>query len=317
MFCAYHGVDHTETTLFTDEHILPYAAGGSGELTIRVCKTANDICGSEVDAPLLDNLFIASERIERGIRGHSGSAPCWVFHGTIEINGREYPSTYSISPLEGKLFVFPHVAREATINGGQEILIECEEREFERIVGDINKKQVRNGAQTIDLDHYRAIATRQRIEHPRIHITTRFDDTSFQRAYVKMALGLSHFILGEAYTRSPDADLLRSFLWERDSRKRAEIPIRRDIRPAAQPGIVHVLGFRDWHLLGILNTGPLSFIAMLFGKYYGCLELSDNVVTTPLTPGDGVIFLVNPADRKLQRFRFTEYIKKKHHGSIS
>lgn len=98
MYCPYHGEDHAEPTPFTDEHVVPYALGGSDDLCIRVCKGANDRMGSEVDAPMLDNFFIASERLTRGIKGTGGSQPRWTFRGETEIGGKMVPATYSITP---------------------------------------------------------------------------------------------------------------------------------------------------------------------------------------------------------------------------
>jgi hypothetical protein len=85
--------------------------------------------------------------------------------------------------------------------------------------------------------------------------TASFDVTSFQRAFVKIALGLSHYLMEEQYTRGLDADLLRQFLWEDDSRRREKIPLRGSVWSACEAGRERVLVFRDWHLLAILNTG--------------------------------------------------------------
>jgi len=42
LFCAYCGLDHDQTTPFSDEHIIPYAMGGSDKFTIPVCELSND-----------------------------------------------------------------------------------------------------------------------------------------------------------------------------------------------------------------------------------------------------------------------------------
>ena len=51
MFCAYCGVDHDESIALSDEHVVPYAVGGSNAFTIRVCKASNNALGGHIDKP--------------------------------------------------------------------------------------------------------------------------------------------------------------------------------------------------------------------------------------------------------------------------
>ena len=41
-FCAYCGVNHDESVRITPEHIVPYAIGGTDQLTIPVCEESNN-----------------------------------------------------------------------------------------------------------------------------------------------------------------------------------------------------------------------------------------------------------------------------------
>jgi hypothetical protein len=186
-----------------------------------------------------------------------------------------------------------------------------------RIIADINSKLPREGYCTIDLDNFVSQGRRHHIEHPKMEITASFDVTSFQRAFVKIALGLSHYVMEEQYTRGLDADLLRQFLWEDDSRRREKIPLRGSVWPACEAGRERVLAFRDWHLLAILNTGPLSFVGILFGKYCGNVKLSETLDTRTMASGNGAVFLINPTDRSVRRFGFREYIAKHQANAIS
>ncbi|MEA1929042.1 MAG: hypothetical protein U9N73_12620, partial [Candidatus Auribacterota bacterium] len=64
------------------------------------------------------------------------------------------------------------------------------------------------------------------------------------------------------------------------------------------------------------DTGPLIFVTNLFGKFLGYFEISEDTVAEPISPGDAAIFLVNPHNREMQRYDFTEYIAKKQSGEI-
>lgn len=317
-YCPYHGKDHPEETTFTEEHIVPFAAGGSNEFVIRVCKEANDRMGAEVDTMLLDNFFIASERVFRRLKGQSGAPPTWTFHGEMEIAGRKVRAKYTVSPEEQKLFMKPLVERTGSSGGDERFRIECSEEQMQEIVAGINRKLIRDGRAEVDLDAILKTSRVESVAHPSMVASDAFDTTSFHRPFVKMALGTAHFLFGEQYSRTRDADLLRRFLWTADAEERKRIQIGGQIWPTANSATVPLMRFGDWHVIAILNTGPLAFFGLLFGQYHGCMKLSEDVgrFTATIPAGDGIVFLVDPAARTLRQFRLGEFLAKKQRGQI-
>lgn len=312
MYCPYHGLDHSPETIFTDEHVLPYSIGGSSQLTIRVCKEANDKCGDGIDGPLVNNFFIAAERLFRNIKGHGGTPPRWDIKG--KINNR--PAIYSVTPQEKKLTIHPLVTREQ--KGKDEIVhIECTEDQIETIVGNINKKLDRDKKNPIDLKEFFEGATTEKLENPEMNAESSFDMSVFDRGFVKMALGFSHYFLGENFSRSSDADLLREFLWEENSAKR-EKKIHGTVWPDQNPELTKILSYKDWHLLALTNKNPVGFHVLLFGKYNGLIKISDDhqKYKKELPVGDGIVFLNNPVDRSLVKYGFKEFISKKFMGKV-
>jgi hypothetical protein len=63
MFCAYCGKDHDESVKFSDEHIVPYAIGGSNQLVIRVCEDSNNRAGGSIDKPIIESFPVAAARL--------------------------------------------------------------------------------------------------------------------------------------------------------------------------------------------------------------------------------------------------------------
>jgi len=41
-FCDYCGTEHDEATQVSSEHVIPYAIGGSNDVTITVCEESNN-----------------------------------------------------------------------------------------------------------------------------------------------------------------------------------------------------------------------------------------------------------------------------------
>src|ERR1700733_15409182 len=68
MYCPYCGITHDETIVASIEHVLPYALGGSNDLTITACKWSNNTLGSDVDAPFMDFFPVRSDRFFFGLK---------------------------------------------------------------------------------------------------------------------------------------------------------------------------------------------------------------------------------------------------------
>lgn len=310
--CPYHGNDEDEDA-FTREHIVPFAVGGSNQFMISVCKACNDRCGSEVDALLTNNFFIASERIARNLKGQSGNAAKWTFDGTTDLDGRAIEAKYTVSTEELQLWTKPLVKR-TRVGELEEIRIECDEKDLERILRDLNKKLARQGRGPIERDVFLQGA-RSSESTPDMRVNDTFNVRSFERPYIKMALGAAHYVFGERFSRSADADRLRLALWEPDPVQRDALKLGGFVWPnvPTSPVTHELLRWRDHHTVLIMNTRPLSFAAHLFGMYFGGLLLSEDTdrYSAVVPEGSGVVFVIDPSSRKLRSLTLHDFQREK------
>jgi len=181
------------------------------------------------------------------------------------------------------------------------------------ILVNINKKIAKRGGNSLDIETLLESAEVKSIPSPKMSVKLTFDVTSFDRAFVKMALGLAHFVIGEKYSRCHEADLLREFLWEPDKDKRGSFPLHGQVWPNADPKLTNVFKYKDFHVLALLNVNPFGFYGLLFGQYCGHIQCSENseyfAEEVPL--GDGWVFLIDPVSRKLRKYGLAEYFNKK------
>jgi hypothetical protein len=62
-YCIYTGENFPETDR-SEEHIVPYAIGGSNQFTtIDVSKKANNDAGSQIDSILINSWFISNDKM--------------------------------------------------------------------------------------------------------------------------------------------------------------------------------------------------------------------------------------------------------------
>lgn len=311
-FCPYHGYEHPAGTLFTKEHIVPFSVGGSNKLIIRVCKEANDKAGSHIDSPLINNFFTMTQRIIKNIKGHGDSEPKWTFQGKLDLGGTQVQAKHTITPNNQTTWIQPSIKR--TPHDQKEIIqIACAPEQLPEIVDDINKKLRKKGFSTIQIDKETINSQTMEFNSPQMQIQGSFDLTSFHRGFVKIALGIAHFALGETYSRSRDADLLREFIWEDDPAKREASLLRGYIWPTPADQATELLKFDDWHVLSILNFDSLYFHGILFGKFHGAIKLTDGVskIAHAPAPRDGIVFLINPESRSMYKINYIKYILKK------
>ena len=93
MFCAYCGVDHDDTTPFSNEHIIPYAIGGANAFSIPVCQSLNNRWGGEIDRQIIEHSLIRSERFFLGLEGSDGTKPTLDLSGEVKWMERRVPSS--------------------------------------------------------------------------------------------------------------------------------------------------------------------------------------------------------------------------------
>lgn len=311
-FCPYHGCEEDES-VFTREHVVPFAIGGSNQFMIQVCEACNSHCGTEVDALLTNNFFIASERIARDLRGQSGNSAKWIFKGTTNLEGRAVETKYTVSTKELRLWTQPLVSRKK-VDDQEEIRIECEENDLERILKDLNKKLIRDGRSQIEQEAF-VQAARSSIATPSMQVSDTFNVRSFERPFIKMAIGAAHHVFGELFSRTNDADRLRVALWEPDPVQRDKLELGGFVWPnvPASPVTSELLRSKDHHTVLMLNTGPLSVTVNLFGMYLGTVLLSnDTAKYAAIVPeGSGVVFIIDPLLRALRSMTLVEFQREK------
>lgn len=272
-FCPYLGKDLADEEASL-EHVIPYSTGGSDEFTIKASRTANSQAGGEVDSLLTNNFFIATERIARGLEGQSGNTPSYKLRGTIDVDGRAVEARYRLSSEEPEIWMRPEVQRAPGPNGTEQISISCDVTDLDRILGDLNRKLAKQGKPAIDKDAFVRSATIVSNDQPQMKVEDSFSVHSFERPFIKIALGAAHFALGETFTRTAEADLLRAAMWEPDPSAEARLSLHGRVWPNVEgtEQFLKIMQRLDHHVVVISNTGPLGAAIILFGQYLGIGE---------------------------------------------
>ncbi len=300
-YCVYHRSFHEDAEPSTKEHIVPLSIGGSNSLTITTCKQSNSDLGTLVDAPLINNPLIATERVRLGLTGHSGEPPSLDLIGTVDLGGVARRGSLRVSADrrgEEQIRIIPIV--EKSVEGDQtNYTIRCMPQDEARILRDIEKKERRHGNRRI------TVGARQEINNssPVLNSKANIDVLALQRAFCKMALSFGYFIIGNALPENPDTELLRQFIWEENRAKAMAIPLKGSCWPEHSKDILRLWRVKDYHLLALQNPGPLIFTGLLFGTYGCTLQLcEDGSRFTGAVPREqGVAVWIDPSDRIMHR----------------
>ena len=319
-FCIYSGKDLDEVER-SDEHIVPYALGGSNQFVTRdASKKANNDLGSFADAALIDNFFMTNERWSRGIKSQGGNIPDLTLSGTVEINGKELPVDFIVhADRTTTLAIRPEVESDWA---NKRFRIECDPRDFPSIATNIERKAQRKGIDIRLADRDVAPNT-VTIEKPWIKSELAFDMNAFTLGYIKMALATGHYVLGELWSRGDTAARIRAALKAGANRTKvdwAQHRIRGGVWPNCGGELTSVMhAGADRHVLLLLNTGPLAFYALLFGKYDGMVCLDDDLWerSPSLAPGDGAVFVLDVHSRQVQTYSFVDFLTRKERGQLA
>jgi hypothetical protein len=313
MFCSYHGENHPDGTEFSDEHIVPYSLGGHNGFVIRVCKAVNSLAGSNIDAKLINTLQMALERISMNLRSEDGTEPKWDFNGTAVLGEEVRKIRYTISAREPIMWVAPQKPT-ASLDGQMEIRrIDCDRADRDRIVEDMRKKLSRKygyemTAQSLDEEVHC-------FENVEIKVNGKIDISAWYRAFAKIALGTAHFVLGETYSRSASADMLRKIIWSADKVPAHGLP---PIWPLSldtnRQQLIDIYSFRDWHTIAITRHG--CAVIILFGRYYGIIPIT-NDPHNPVFNNDGHVCLLDPRNRSFFRYAFGKFLTMKHNHTLT
>jgi hypothetical protein len=321
MYCPYDNAEHPAEIKFNTEHVIPYALGGSNQFTISTCEFCNSTFGRDIDAPFLRVFPVAHERFIRNIESASGNPPSLLFHGTAEINGKTVTVEYEIMSEKKKLLTRPVVEKteKADVTHYQ---IQAAPADVEKMIQSIDSKAARQGKQIVDIagnpTTVAEILAQAGVQQlvPTIKCEWNYGSwgVAAQREFIKIALGMAHFTLGETFTRSNDANRLRDFLTapQEDLDK---FPIRGSVWPTMIDNplseLSRVLGNRNNHVVAILHMdAQLVVLISLFGVFNGTISISsDSTICSLIDPGDGIIIQVDPVTRSFQRNTFVDLLE--------
>lgn len=316
-YCIYSGNNFSDTERSV-EHIVPYSIGGSNSFTIYdVSKKANNDAGSRIDAQLVNSWFVSAERWRLGIKSQGGDIPPVLMEGTIEVNGHVAKATYAINHDQSvELITIPEVNCDWASG---KIKINCDPKDLPTIVANIDRKAKRKGF-SLSKDQFQDLDGKViKVENPELKGTMSFNMHAFVPCFLKMALATGHRVFGYSWSKNSDAAAIRKAMWEADHQKLEDHRIKGSIWPNCQAGsLKQILNVgTDKHLLMVLNTGPVSFYAVLFGKFEGMIQLQDGVWNGPELPiDDGRIFVIDCKTRKLDEMSFGQFLLARNSGSI-
>jgi hypothetical protein len=314
MFCVYHGIEHENDTAFNREHIIPCALGGSNAFSIQVCAKQNSDFGRDIDSPFQDIFPVAFERFIRNIRSADGNLPSLFFRGTSILNGQEARIEYEITAEERKLVTTPLVT-VGDLNGRTVYRIQCDKNRIDKILGGIDRKALRNGQKLLNSEgqpvNVATLLASLQEEASVPEISVMWDPSQWaiasQREFVKIALGSAHFLLGEAYSRSRHADLLRTFLRTEDA-KLDQVPLLGSVWPftltdADLKACASMLGNKDHHLIALLRVKDnLLAVISLFGMFHARVRLAPLLdFECRLADGKAEVITIDPVARSLER----------------
>jgi hypothetical protein len=285
MFCAYCGKNHDESVRFTTEHVVPFAIGGSNAFTIRVCDTSNNSLGGLVDKPFIETFLVRSQRFFLGLSGTDGTEPTLDLGGKKQIDGKETDVTYLIRTDDSKqLKIASPTVTKTTVEDEERWSVSGDPTDVRRILEGKLKSLTADGKQMRDadgnvlgldnLDAFLAASDVKTLD-PSILKRFQFDWVEFVRFFSKLALATGHYVLGESFSRSARAEVLRNAMYTKDVQE-AGIP-GTHIWPYAQAAEKVLAPFRkeNSHVLGVLNTEPPVFVTSLFGSFDAAVALGE------------------------------------------
>lgn len=315
MFCAYCGEGHDESTAFTDEHVVPYAIGGSNAFTIRVCQASNNSLGGLVDKPFIENFIVRSQRFLLGLSGTDGTEPTLDLSGEKEISGKNVDVTYRVQKDNTKLLkIASPTVTKTSVKEGERWTVSGDPADVRRVIeGKLNTVMAKgktitdaNGKVLTPDDLDALLAGNVKPLDPGILMTVQLDLLDFVRFFAKLTLATGHYVWGDTFSRSPYARVLRTAMHAKTD---ASIP-GAHIWPHIE-GAENVLAYfrkKDSHRIGVL-TNPRVFAANLFGTIGAVVPLDqpENVKLSS-EPCSGRVFEIALPSRKFLDRTFEQYL---------
>jgi hypothetical protein len=195
MFCVYCGTDHDENIEFTDEHIVPYAIGGSNALTIRVCRDSNNSLGGRIDKPFIEIFTVRADRFFLGLRGTDGTEPTLDLGGSSKIHEKDVRIAYTVTKDSKELKIVTPTIVKTPIGDLEHWSVSGDPEQVRQIVEGKLKSQKAQGKEMKDeaghvlgledLDTLFQNATRQEVINPSVVKTITVDLLACFRFFAK------------------------------------------------------------------------------------------------------------------------------------
>lgn len=265
------------------EHVIPAALGA--ELTTdAVAAACNRRAGKEVDQPLLNDPFVAFNRIFFDIRDRRGGRPPNPVRNATLADGA--PATLETREIPWGATALPRIREEGdrvTITAGS---IE----EAEEIAA---KKSERSG------QRYRPLETRRTQRgHAEVKFTVTLDIRLRIRARSKIVLGALSKVLPEEWLDTADATQLQDWLWDpRPKQDGKEIGAMH----TAPDGLLAYMCEPPEHLIALQPTGAdgLMVMVMLFGK-----EVLPHEIRLPGIEVPELCWVMDPRNRTVRELDY-------------
>jgi len=313
MYCPYCGVDHDDATVVeSEEHIIPYGLGGSDALTMVTCDTANNDLGSSVDAPFMDFFPIQAKRFFLGLESTKGNAPVLDLGGTGWIDGKETPISYLITEESKELKVGrPSVVKTPGENGQEHWQVSGDPAKvMEVLKGKVRKQMALGKTVTLEdgtvltldnIDQIFAERTTTTV-NPSVLKTLDYDHLISIRFFSKLALAMGHLYLGESFSRSAHADLLRRNMNAETMDEVTQVgriwPQTEDVQTS-----LDLIAKTECHTVAIVDGDMPLLLVSLFGEIGATIPLAPAPADGKLTFSDkGKVWRIALPSRELTTF---------------
>lgn len=123
------------------------------------------------------------------------------------------------------------------------------------------------------------------------------------RFLAKIALGIGYKLFKESFSNSESADLLRKFMWAKDSKAREEYPIHgTGFHKANKDGesMLELLGWEGGHVLALTSVGgAIGLHFTIYNSVTSTIKITDFKEEYKSIIGDGICYVIVPGLRKV------------------
>ena len=319
MYCPYCGITHEDETVVTSiEHVIPYAIGGSNDLTIVTCKRSNNTLGSDVDAPFMNFFPVRCDRFFLGLKSADRRQPILDLGGIGCIEGKEVPISYVVSGDNKELKIArPNVLKTPSADGNEQWQVSGDPNEVCEIIRGKLRKQIKLG-KTITLQDG-SILREEDIDkrfaenvivtqNPSVLKTIDFDYLMSIRFFSKLALAMGHLQFGEKFSRSSTGKTLRRHMTVQSLE---DVTLAGAVWPQTDSvkRMLELIAKKDHHVIAIMDGEPPAILVSLFGTYDAFLPLGElTEERLPTNTSEGTVWRIELPSRSLSRFTMLDLI---------